>query len=71
MRNKRHEMQRIWWDNGKMYEMDAEGKQQIYIPDLFVSSSNVGRYMLYFCNRRIQVESVVFHIIALEKELPA
>ena len=54
-----------------MYEMDAEGKQLIYIPDLFVSSSNVGRYMLYFCNRRIQVESVVFHIIALEKELPA
>lgn len=31
MRNKRHEMQRIWWDNGKMYEMDAEGKQLIYI----------------------------------------
>lgn len=26
MRNRRHEMQRIWWDNGKMYEMESDGK---------------------------------------------
>jgi len=24
MRNRRHEMQRIWWDNGKMYEMESD-----------------------------------------------
>ncbi|XP_067944190.1 transcription factor SOX-5-like [Watersipora subatra] len=24
MRNRRHEMQRIWWDNGKMYEMEGD-----------------------------------------------
>ena len=31
MRTRRHEMQRIWWDNGKMYEMDPEGRKDCYI----------------------------------------